>query len=223
MCGCKGRIHLSALLEEGNTDEGFDSQYNLLGCVGLYMAACRRHEITEPSREVSSPLVEASALALQLATTLGVTPRFATCHLSTCNPAKNGVYRTFTLLKDEYIFLDYNTLGNFAYQKAADALKRILPLGISHPLSYHLFCDARAALKDVLKFNEILFSELDATRFFNCVRPYYKPYRVGPNVYRGANAGDFAGINVIDLLLGLCNANNPFYIFPDSSDRLMGY
>ena len=66
-----GRIHLSALLEEGNTDEGFDSQYNLLGCVGLYMAACRRHEITEPSREATSPLVEASALALQLATTLG--------------------------------------------------------------------------------------------------------------------------------------------------------
>ena len=207
----EGRIHLSALLEEGNTDEGFDSQYNLLGCVGLYMAACRRHEITEPSREATSPLVEASALALQLATTLGVTPRFTTCHLSTCNPAKNGTYRTFTLLQDEYIFLDYNTLGIFAYQKAADALRRILPIGISHPLSYHLFCDAKAALEDVLKFNEILFSELDAARFFNCVRPYYKPYRVGPNVYRGANAGDFAGINVIDLLLGLCNANNPSY------------
>ena len=135
------------------------------------MAACRRHEITEPSREATSPLVEASALALQLATTLGVTPRFATCHLSTCNPAKNGTYRTFTLLQDEYIFLDYNTLGIFAYQKAADALKRILPLGISHPLSHHLFCDAKAALEDVLKFNEILFSELDAAGFFNCVRP----------------------------------------------------
>ena len=38
-----------------------------------------------------------------------------------------------------------------------------------------------------------------------------KPYRVGPNVYRGANAGDFAGINVIDLLLGLCSAGNMSY------------
>ena len=207
----EGRIHISALLEEGNTNEGFDSQYNLLGCVSLYMAACRRHEITEPSRETTSPLVEASALALQLATTLGVTPRFATSHLSTFNPARSGTYRTFTLLKDEYIFLDYNTLGIFAYQRAADALKRILPLGISHPVSYHLFCDAKSALEDVIKFNDILFSELDTDRFFNCVRPYYKPYRVGSNIYRGANAGDFAGINVIDLLLGLCNANNPSY------------
>jgi hypothetical protein len=43
------------------------------------------------------------------------------------------------------------------------------------------------------------------------VRPYYKPYRVGRQEYRGANAGDFSGINEIDLLLGLCRANNPYY------------
>ena len=170
----EGRNHIARLLAEGNTDEGYDQQYNLLGCVGFYMAACRRHEITEPSRETTSPLIEASALALQLATTLGVTPRFATSHLSTSNPGKNGVYRSFTLLKDEYLFLDYNTLGVLAYQRAADALKRILPLGISHPLSYHLFNEARSALEDVIKFNDILFSELDTERFFNCVRPYYK-------------------------------------------------
>ena len=207
----EGRSHIAPLLKEGNTDEGFERQYNLLGCVGFYMAACRRHDITEPSRETTSPLVEASALALHLATTLGVTPRFATSHLSTSNPARDGLYRSFTRLKDERIFLDYNTLGVFAYQRAADALKRILPLGISHPLAYHLFGDAKAALQDVIKSNDVLFSELDTERFFNCVRPYYKPYRVGPNVYRGANAGDFAGINVIDLLLGLCSASNPSY------------
>lgn len=207
----EGRSYILPLLKEGNTDEGFEKQYNLLGCVGLYMAACRRHDITEPSRETTSPLTEASALALQLATSLGVTPRFATSHLSTSNPAKDGVYRTFTCLIDEYIFLDYNTLGVFAYQRAADALKRILPLGITHPLACYLFSDAEAALQDVIKFNDLLYSRLDRDRFFNCVRPYYKPYRVGPNVYRGANAGDFAGINVIDLLLGLCSADNPFY------------
>jgi hypothetical protein len=39
------------------------------------MAACRRHELTEPSREHTSPLREASALALQLGASLGVTPR----------------------------------------------------------------------------------------------------------------------------------------------------
>ena len=199
------------LLKEGNTDEGFDRQYNLLGCVGFFMAACRRHDITEPSRETTSPLVEASALALHLATTLGVTPRFATSHMATFNPAKEGVYRSFTSLKDEFLFLDYNTLGIFSYQRAADALRRILPLGISHPLAGYLFSLAKAALEDVLRFNDCLFDELDTDRFFNCVRPYYKPYRVGPNVYRGANAGDFAGINVIDMLLGVCSADNPSY------------
>ena len=207
----EGRSHIIDLLEEGNTDQGFESAYGLLGCVGLYMAACRRHEITEPSRETTSPLIEASALALHLSTTLGVTPRFATGHLATCNPAQDGVYRTFTFLEDEIIFLNYNTLGIFAYQRAAEALRKILPLGISHPLSFNLFEDARSALSDVIESNSKLYNELDTERFFNCVRPYYKPYRVGPNVYRGANAGDFAGINIIDLLLGLCNANNPSY------------
>ena len=41
--------------------------------------------------------------------------------------------------------------------------------------------------------------------------PYYKPHKVGLHEYRGANAGDFAGINVIDLLLGLCRADDPYY------------
>jgi len=34
---------------------------------------------------------------------------------------------------------------------------------------------------------------------------------VGLHEYRGANAGDFAGINVIDLLLGVCQADDPYY------------
>ena len=56
-----------------------------------------------------------------------------------------------------------------------------------------------------------MFAQLDTDRFFFCVRPYYKPYRVGQHEYRGANAGDFAGINEIDILLGLCSANNLSY------------
>ena len=43
------------------------------------------------------------------------------------------------------------------------------------------------------------------------MRPYYKPHRVGLHEYCGANAGDFAGINVIDMLLGLCQADNLSY------------
>lgn len=207
----EGRDYVIELLAEGNTDEGFDQAFDLLGNVGLYMAACRRHDITEPSREKSSPLLEASALALHLGASLGVTPRFATSHLTTHNSAVNGRYKSFTSLQDEYLFIEYNTRGVLAYKRAADALVRILPLGISHPTSYHLLMDARIALQDVVKINAELFAKLDTDRFFYCVRPYYKPYRVGQNEYRGANAGDFAGINEIDLLLGLCSANNPSY------------
>jgi len=207
----EGRSYIIDLLAEGNTDEGFDQAFDLLGNVGLYMAACRRHDITEPSRETHSPLVEASALAMHLGASLGVTPRFATSHLAMHNPAKNGVYKSFTSLEAEFLFLEYNTRGVFAYRRAADALVRTLPLGVSHPVTYHLLMDAKIALQDVLKINGELFAQLDSDRFFYSVRPYYKPYRVGQHEYRGANAGDFAGINEIDLLLGLCSANNISY------------
>jgi len=199
------------LLAEGNTDEGFDQAFDLLGNVGLYMAACRRHDITEPSRETTSPLLEASALGLHLGASLGVTPRFATSHLATHNSAVSGQYKSFTSLGDEHLFLEYNTRGVFAFKRAADALVRILPLGVSHPVSYHLLMDAKIALQDVVKINADLYQHLDTQRFFFCVRPYYKPYRVGQHEYRGANAGDFAGINEIDILLGLCSANNMSY------------
>jgi len=207
----EGRSHIIPLLDEGNTDEGFDDNFDLLGNVGLYMAACRRHELTEPSRERTSPLREASALALQLGASLGVTPRFATSHLSTHNMAINGVHKTFTSLDAEFIFLEYNTRGVFSYKRAADALRRTLPLGVSHPVTIDLLSAANDALEDVIRHNDSLYEKLDEDRFFYCVRPYYKPHRVGLHEYRGANAGDFAGINVIDMLLGLCQADNLSY------------
>lgn len=74
-----------------------------------------------------------------------------------------------------------------------------------------LLLAAKQALQDVIDNNDKLFDDLNVERFFYCVRPYYKPHRVGLHEYRGANAGDFAGINVIDLLLGLCRADDPYY------------
>jgi hypothetical protein len=74
-----------------------------------------------------------------------------------------------------------------------------------------MFDAAKQALRDVMRFNDRLMKQLDVERFFYSVRPYYKPYRVGRQEYRGANAGDFSGINEIDLLLGLCRANDPYY------------
>ncbi len=207
----EGRELIVPLLQEGNTDQGFESGFDLLGNVGLYMAACRRHEITLPDREKKSPLIEASALAMHLGASLGVTPRFATSHLATHNRAIDGRYKSFTTLDAEYFFLEYNTRGIFAYKRAADALTRILPLGMSHPVVYDLLEDARRALIAVQKANTALFEKLDIDQFFFHIRPYYKPFRVGLHTYRGANAGDFAGINQIDLLLGLCRANDPAY------------
>ena len=207
----EGRSFVRALAEEGNTDEGFDQAFDVLCDLGLYMASLRRHELTNPAREQRSPHEEATALGLHIGASVGVVPRFATSHLATHNLARNGRQKSFTSLRDEFLFLDYNTRGILAYKRAADALMRIPPLGISHPVAATLFDDARDALEAVGRFNDVLFAELDVDRFFYSVRPYYKPYRVGRQEYRGANAGDFSGINEIDLLLGLCRGNDPYY------------
>ncbi|ESP93560.1 PrnB family protein [Pseudoalteromonas luteoviolacea] len=207
----QGQHFIEALLAEGNTDEGFDNAFDLLGNVGLYMAACRRHELTEPSREGHSPLKAASALAMHIGSSIGVTPRFATAHLTTHNTAINGTYKRFTSDPAEKLFIDYNTRGILAYKRAAEALLKVQPLGISHPMAPVLLEEVKRALVDVINSNQALFKQLDTESFFYVVRPYYKPYRVGKEVYRGANAGDFAGINVIDMMLGLCQANDVDY------------
>jgi hypothetical protein len=207
----EGHTHVVALLAEGNTGEGFDSAFSVLGSVGMYLAALRRHELTNPQREERSPFPEASSLALHVGASLGMAPRFATSHLATHNRARAGVRKSFTSLPDEFLFIDENTRGILSLQRAADALTSVVQLGVSSPVADVMFETAQRALRDVIKFNDRLIKELDVGRFFYSVRPYYKPYRVGRQEYRGANAGDFSGINEIDLLLGLCRANDPYY------------
>jgi Domain of unknown function (DUF1864) len=207
----EGRTHITGLLKEGNTGDGFASAFGVLGNVGLYLGALRRHELTNPAREERSPFPEASSLAMHVGASIGMVPRFATAHLTTHNMAVGGVRKSFTALADEFLFIDENTRGILAFQRAADALMRIVPLGISSPVNDVLFDSAKRALHDAIRSNERLFTRLDVDRFFYCVRPYYKPYRIGRQEYRGANAGDFSGINEIDLLLGLCRANDPYY------------
>jgi len=207
----EGHGFVVALLAEGNTGEGFDSAYGVLGSVGLYLGALRRHELSNPAREQRSPFAEASSLALHVGASLGVAPRFATAHLATYNKAQAGIRKSFTSLRDEFLFIDENTRGILSLQCAADALARIVHIGVSSPVADVLFDAAKQALRDVVRFNGRLMLELDVERFFYSVRPYYKPYRVGRQEYRGANAGDFSGINEIDLLLGLCRANDPYY------------
>ncbi|MGE0581107.1 MAG: monodechloroaminopyrrolnitrin synthase PrnB family protein [Steroidobacteraceae bacterium] len=207
----EGRAFVVDLLREGNTGDGFDSGFSVLGSVGLYMGALRRHELTHPDREERSPFPEASSLALHVGASLGMAPRFATSHLTTHNHAVGGLPKSFTTLPDERLFLHENTRAIFGFQRAADALTHVVSVGVTSPVADTLLQAARDALQDVIRCNERLFSQLDVDRFFYNVRPYYKPYRVGRFEFRGANAGDFSGINEIDLLLGLCQANDTYY------------
>src|SRR6195256_1489909 len=161
----EGHAHVVALLAEGNTGEGFDSAYGVLGSVGLYLGALRRHELTNPAREERSPFPEASSLALHVGASLGMAPRFATGHLATHNMAVDGVRKSFTTLSDEFLFINENTRGILSLQRAADALTNIVHLGVSSPVADVMFDTAKDALRDVLKFNARLFAQLDVQRF----------------------------------------------------------
>ena len=207
----EGHAHVVALWREGNTGAGFESAFEVLGNVGLYMGALRRHELTNPAREERSPFREASSLALLAGASIGMAPRFATAHLATHNRAVAGVRKSFTTLPDEFLFIDENARAILCVQRAADALHRILALGITSPVADVQLEAAAAALAGMRTINARLFGGLDTDRFFYSVRPYYKPYRVGRHEFRGANAGDFSGINEVDLLLGLCSATDPNY------------
>jgi hypothetical protein len=207
----EGHVYVVELLAEGNTGDGFDIAFGVLGNVGMYLGALRRHELTNPMREERSPFREASSLALHVGASLGMAPRFSTAHLATHNKALAGVRKSFTSLRDEFLFIDENTRGILSLQRAADALTSVVHLGVSSPVADVMFDAAKYALRDVMRFNDRLMEQLDVQRFFYSVRPYYKPYRVGRQEYRGANAGDFSGINELDLLLGLCRANDPYY------------
>jgi len=207
----EGLALIAPLAAEGNTDQRFESGFDVLGNLGMFLAALRRHELTNPDREEESPFKECSALGMHIAASIGVAPRFATAHLTTHNRAANGVQKSFTSLNDEKRFNSYNLFAILGYKRAGSALMRIPAIGVSASAAGLLFEEAKAALEEVTVYNKALFDQLDVARFFFSIRPYYKPYRVGKEVYRGANAGDFAEINQIDLLLGLCRGNDPHY------------
>ena len=207
----EGRALIAPLAAEGNTDQRFESAFDVLGNLGMFLAALRRHELTNPDREEESPFQECSALGMHIAASIGVAPRFATAHLTTHNRAVNGIQKSFTSLEDEETFNSYNLFAILGYKRAGTALMRIPAVGVSASAAALLLEEARAALEQVTIHNKALFDQLDVARFFFSIRPYYKPYRVGKEVYRGANAGDFAEINQIDLLLGLCRGNDPHY------------
>ncbi|MFG2331525.1 monodechloroaminopyrrolnitrin synthase PrnB family protein [Streptomyces sp. NPDC048604] len=184
-----------------------DTRYELLGSVGMYLAACRRHEVDAPHGPQSS----AWPLATALGASLGVAPRFVFAHQAFCNRAVGDRIRTFTSFDDERTFIVHNALSGLAYRRAATALGGVGPLGASSPMTEYLLREALAGLDDAMDFGTTLSKNLDVNRFFHNIRPYFKSHRVGAAEYRGANAGDFAAVNAVDLLLGLCSPHDPFY------------
>jgi hypothetical protein len=194
------------LAESGQLPESVGERYQLLGAVGYYLGACRRHEIA-----ASEAFTGAWSLAARLGSSLGVAPRFVFGHQALYNVARRDTILTFTSLADEKHFLTNNAFGVLAYQRAANALRRIPFIGVSNILATYLFEEAKAGLDDVLRFNRQLSETVDIERFFFNVRPYFQGHRVGAMEYRGVNGGDFAAVNEIDVLLGLCSPRDPFY------------
>jgi len=183
--------------------------YALLGMIGHYLASSQRHEAAPPPHTASRET--AWAVAQRLGSRLGVAPRHVFAHHALFNAARGGRIRAFTALDDEQIFIKFNALGVLAYRRAANALREVASMGVSNPAAAYALDDATTALKDVLRFNQELSEQLDVDRFFFNIRPYYKPHRVGSQTYRGSNGGDFAAINEVDVLLGLCRIDDPFY------------
>ena len=185
------------------------AQYRILGMVGHYLAACQRHEAPLSDRDGGRQ--SAWDVSTRIGASLGVTPRFVFAHQSLFNDSRAGRFHTFTSLPDEEIFIRFNALAVLAYRRAAHALRDIAGMGVSNRVATYLFDDATAALGDVLRFNQELGRQLNVERFFFNIRPYFKTYRVNDRELRGANAGDFAAINEIDVILGLCRMDDPFY------------
>lgn len=186
-----------------------DGKYRLLGLVGHYLAACKRHEIDLSGATAARDA--AWTISMRIGTTLGVAPRFVFAHQALFNTAAGGRVQTFTALEDEILWVRLNASAVLAYRKASRALADIPGLGVSNPLVLQLLHEARSGLADVLRLNRSLAQQLDVDRFCFNIRPYFKSYTIGSTEYRGANAGDFAAINQIDILLGLCSPADPFY------------
>lgn len=186
--------------------EDRDARYELLGMVGFVLGACRRHEWEDPVR--LAPVWE---VAQRLAADLGVAPRYVFPHQAIFNTALGGRFRTFTALEDEARFVELNALSVLAYDRAAAALRQVARVGVSNPIAGALLGEAQRALAEALAANQRVAKEISVQRFFLNLRPYFKPYRVGDRVYRGANAGDFSAINEIDVRLGLVDADDTAY------------
>jgi hypothetical protein len=194
----EGHVHVVALLAEGDTGDGFTNAFGVLGNVGLYLAALRRHELTNPSREEKSPF-RASSLAMHLGVRRHGTPFFhrfiAHLNFRACGRAMPS--RHFRMKSCS----STSTRGILLLQLAADALTKVVPPGISSDRRRQVRGrEIRTAGRGRIQ-RPAVRQTLVERFFFPCA--HITSHGVGWFEYRSANAGDFSGINESDLLLGL--------------------
>ena len=117
----------------------------------MYLGALRRHELTNPSEKSGRH----SPKPRPWPCTLAHPPDGAevlTGHLATHNRARAGVRKSFTSLRDEFLFIDENTRGILSLQRAADALTSVVQLGVTSAVADVMFEAAKQALRDVIRF-----------------------------------------------------------------------
>ena len=207
----EGRTFVRALAEEGNTDEGFDQAFDVLGDLGLYMAVAPPARADEPGTGAQSPHEEATALGLHIGASVGVVPRFATSHLRRTTSratAARRASRHCPTSSSSSTTTRAGSSGTSAQRTRSCGSRR----SASRTRSPRRSSTTRTTRSRPSGGRTPCSSPSStSTASSSACGPYYKPYRVGRQEYRGANAGDFSGINEIDLLLGLCRGNDPYY------------
>ena len=125
----RGAGHVVALLAEGNTGEGFDSAYGVLGSVGHVsgrVAAARTDQsLARRALALSRSVIARPArgrIAGDGAEILDRAPGDA-------QQGARGDSQELYIAADEFLFIDENTRGILSLQRAADALTSIVHLG----------------------------------------------------------------------------------------------
>ena len=185
------------------------SAFPLLGDVGTFAASCARHNV-KMYQEGDDAIKPLGGLINRLSIITGTAPRAIIHHFTVDNIAVEGAYRGFTHSDDEKHFFRIGTDAMIAYDEAAQGLKRVQAIGISHPLSADMLKDVGKTIGKV----EQAYREIEILKpgsFYGDIMPYLMAHKIRSKAVRGFSAGDFGSANEVDLLIGVCGLDDPFY------------
>jgi hypothetical protein len=186
-----------------------ESAFQLLGDVGTFAASCNRHNV-KMFREGGDAIKPLGGIINKLSIITGTAPRAIINHFTIDNIAIDGEYRGFTHSVDEKLFFDFGTIAMLAYEEASSALKKVQSLGFSHPLSIDFLQKASKALNKVEQTYQKV-EQLKPMSFYGEIMPYLSAHKIRSKSVRGFSAGDFGSANEVDLQLGVCVLEDPFY------------